>query len=110
MNIKRIDIERQEKWREWAGKIPELQLKEGWKIKVIPSFGGALVRFLISVDDASVSVYLDVNDSLGCVGQPYWEIHPLKDDVARFLMYETDDLINGIDESLKHQLANPSDN
>jgi len=88
------------KYKEWSHKIPSLKFPSDWKITIIPPFGGAMVRFMVTRDeypDQSVSVYLDCDDSLGCVGQPYWEIYPFKEDTYRFLMNETDDLMDGID-------------
>jgi len=102
--IERYTIESSERWTTWNKQIPDFELKEGWRLKVIAPFGGAMARFRINLGDASVSIYLDVDDSLGCVGEPYWEIYPYEGDVARFLMNETDDLIKGIDKSLSDQL------
>jgi len=79
--LKRCNIENEENWQLWHSRIPDIEFKEGWKIKPLAPFGGALVRFLVKLGDAHVSVYLDVNDSLGCVGRPYWEIYPYEDDV-----------------------------
>lgn len=103
--IERYTVESNEKWTEWNRKIPEIQLKDGWKLKILAPFGGAMARFRVGLGDASVSVYLDVDDSLGCVGEPYWEIYPYEDDVSRYLINETDDLVNGIDKSLSDQLV-----
>jgi hypothetical protein len=103
-SIERYTLESKEKWGFWNGKIPEIEFKQGWRVKVIAPFAGAFVRFKVALGDASVSVYLDVDDSLGGVGEPYWEIYPLKDHAARFLMANIDELIAGIDESLSDQL------
>jgi len=103
--VNRAEVEKHEKWNEWAAKIPDFELKAGWRLWIIPPSCGALVRFRINLGKVSTSVYLDVNDSLGCVGEPYWEVYPYDDgDVARVLMNDTDDLIKCIEESLASQL------
>ena len=68
----RIRYEMDRGWRKWRDKIPTLQFPDGWKVRIIPPFVGATVRFVAE----GISVYLDCHDSLGCVGEPYWEIHP----------------------------------
>lgn len=104
-SIERFTLEAKEQWTKWNKQIPEIKLKDGWKLIVLAPFGGAMARFRVNLGEASVSVYLDVDDSLGYVGEPYWEIYPFEDDVARYLIAETDNLINGIDKSLADQLV-----
>jgi len=88
-------------WDKWMKEIPLIPLKSGWKIRVIPPFGGAVVRFVVSKGDAEISVYLDCYDKIGCMGmKPYWEIHPSENgDCERFRMNEVDKLVDGIDRS-----------
>jgi hypothetical protein len=88
-------------WEKWGREIPYIPLKRGWKIKVTPPFGGAVVRFMVSKGDDYVSVYLDCYDKIGCMdNKPYWEIHPSEDgDCERFWMNEIDELVDGIDRS-----------
>lgn len=105
MNRERLEIENKEEWREWYYKIPNLKFKSEWEVRIIPPFGGALVRFMIFQGDNWVSVYLDVNDSLGCVGEPYWEVYPYEEDVQRVLINNTDELMKAIQESLDEQLT-----
>ena len=80
MSLDRYKIEKEEDWRGWIDKIPFLQFKEGWKVKVIPPFSGAMARFIVEHNGKSVSVYLDCDNSLGYfskqVGEPYWEVCP----------------------------------
>jgi len=84
--------------QEWSNKIPQLQFPPEWKIRIWPPMYGALIRFQVN---ARISVYLDVEDNLGCVGKPYWEIYPNDDgDTSRFLMEETDELLAGIASAL----------
>lgn len=101
--IKRFEIEDEEHWLSWCKEIPRIKFKEEWDVKVIPPFAGAMARFLVFKGDARVSVYLDVNDRLGCYGEPYWEVYPYKDDVQRCPMNDTPDLLWFIEESIKEQ-------
>jgi len=102
---KRAEVERQEKWREWIDKIPSINFPSDWRVKIIPPFGGALVRFSVATPTAKrVSVYLDVNDSLGYYGSPYWEIYPdAEDNNARFDINEIDQLIEAISKVKDHE-------
>ena len=102
--LDRCEVEKNEDWRLWNSKIPDIEFKEGWRVKPLAPFCGALVRFLVKLGDASVSVYLDVNDSLGCVGRPYWEVYPYHDDVVRIYMEDAEELVMFIDKSLTEQL------
>jgi len=95
----RCDVEKHEEWRRWCEEIPELQFPSSWNVKIIPPFGGAMVRFIIN---EKISVYLDCYDALGFMGEPYWEIYPYCDDTWRCPMNDTDDLIAHIDEALLH--------
>ncbi len=61
--------------REWVDDIPSLRFKEEWEVQIIPPFGGALIRFLVSANDKFLSVYLDGYNMLGGVrGETYWEV------------------------------------
>jgi hypothetical protein len=101
----RFSRELSEMQREWYQKIPHVPFKPSWDVRAAPPFGGALIRYRVSYKGCEVSIYLDVNDSLGSVGQPYWEIYPGSDgDVERFLLDETDDLAKGIAASIRRSL------
>lgn len=108
-SIERYAIEGQEDWRGWVDKIPALKFDADWKVKIIPGFAGALIRFLVLKGEARISVYLDVNNSLGyCCAEdgtplPYWEVYPYKDDTYRCGMDETDKLLRAIRSSIKRQ-------
>lgn len=109
----RINLEYRESWREWVEKIPYIPFKPDWEVAVIPPFSGALVRFRVrlrSDENATVSVYLDVDDNLGYMGKPYWEIYPYYGDTHRSLLDEIDDLVLKIDESLQHQTSEGAPN
>jgi hypothetical protein len=98
--IDRYTIESLEKWREWAGKIPAVSFDSDWKIKVIPPFGGAMARFVVYRGEKKASVYLDCNNALGYMENPYWEVYPVKGDAARCGMHDTDELVLLIRQSL----------
>jgi len=91
----------------WRKEIPAIKFPSDWEVKIIPGFGGAIVRFLVNVGDRGVSVYLDGYDLLGAVNAPYWEVYPCYDgyswDTARCLMHKVDELINIITQSLEDQ-------
>lgn len=98
--IDRCNIEADQDWRGWIGKIPAIQFDPGWKVQVIPPFAGALARFQVTVGDKTASVYLDGYEALGCFGEPYWEVYPVGDDVGRCAMAETDELLDLIRQSI----------
>jgi hypothetical protein len=88
--------------REWCNKIPYLPFKANWLVKVIPPFGFAVARFLVSEDGKnSVSIYLDCYDNLGYMGEPYWELYPYENgDTFRCKLNEVNELIEAISCSL----------
>lgn len=97
MDMRRWDVEADEKWREIAGEIPFIKFPADWTVAVIPPFAGALARFRVKLPDGrEKSIYLDFYDRLGYVGQPYWEIYPVLGDVERCLLNETDKLLAAI--------------
>lgn len=89
--------------RKWKNEIPYIKFPSDWEVKIIPPFAGATVRFLIRKDNATVSVYLDCYDHLGCVGQPYWEVYPHDKDTYRCFMNDTDMLLSAISRSIDEQ-------
>jgi hypothetical protein len=90
-------MEADEDWRGWIEKIPAVTFDPEWAVKVIPPFGGAMARFVVLSGPHRISVYLDVNESLGLWGgEPYWEAYPIADDVARFSLNDTDGLMAAI--------------
>ena len=75
----------------WRSRIPEIPMREGWYVKVLPPTMGALCRIRIN----GYSIYLDCYDILGFVGKPYWEIYD-GTDCTRFLLDETEELADFI--------------
>jgi len=91
-------------WRKWVREIPALGFPPEWKIRIIPPFLGALIRFVVVTEFGEISVYLDAYDNLGCMGmKPYWEIYPGETgDPVRFMMNETVELIEGIKKAIDY--------
>ena len=96
----RYDLEKREGWDTIARTVPSLNFKSEWDIKIIPPFAGAVARFRVLYKGKDLSVYLDSNDSLGCVGEPYWELYPYNGDTLRFLMNDTEELMAAIEEEI----------
>jgi len=90
-------------WDKWLKEIPSIEIPPNCRIRVIPPFGGAVVRFCVISEFGSVSVYLDCYEKLGCWEIPYWEIYPsADDDVERFAMEKTTELYDGIVRAINH--------
>lgn len=108
LEMKRCEIESQEKWRDVCKKMPSLHFKEEWEVKIIPPFGGALARFIIAHNNKYVSVYYDEYSRLGWMCDaydnpiPYFELYPnANDDVSRYYLNETEEMMKEIEELLK---------
>ena len=90
----------EERYRKHNNTAGLIEFPEGWKVKIIPPFGGAMGRFRVynSDESISVSVYMDFYDCLGYMGgKPYWEMYPNKeDDCSRFSMGEESEMIQEI--------------
>lgn len=99
---KRFAVEYAEKWKDLIKDIPAISFKSEWKIKIIPPFGGAIARFQVMRpnNEQSVSVYLDFYSRLGCMPEPYWEVYPINDDVARVDMNDVEGLLDLIEQSM----------
>jgi len=109
------EYEKQFETMRWVDEIPTINFKPDWDVKIIPPFGGAVVRFIVTKGKARVSVYLDCYDLIGIYGEPYWEIYPgyfytekdgdiVYEDTMRYDMKDTSGLIKGIEYSLEYQL------
>lgn len=91
---------------DWSRRIPKLTFHSSWEVKIIPPFGGAMVRFVAYKGDLQCSVYLDCHSNLGAVNEPYWEAYPFQEDTFRCMLDETEKLmfvlscvLNGIEVS-----------
>ena len=79
---------------------PTLSFPPHWNVQLMPSFGGALTRFLV---DEHVSVYFDIDNSLGHMRGPYWEIYPTEyDETERFMVGEEEQMIAAINRILDY--------
>ena len=52
-------------YEKWKKELPFFHFDEKWKVKIIPPFAGAVIRFFINYKDKNVSVYFDPDSSLG---------------------------------------------
>ena len=85
--------------RKWTEKVKNVKYPDDWKITPIPSFGGAVLRFLVN---DRVSVYLDCYEQLGCMGEPYWEIYPNSAGTnERFVLGHEKEMIKSINKVLE---------
>ncbi len=99
--VQRYDVEHNQKWGEEIEHIPYLQFQSEWKVKVIPPFGDAVVRFQVQLPCGTLkSIYLDSRGSLGSFGypneEPYWEVYPYYGDVGRCARADTEQLLSMI--------------
>ena len=106
---KQYQVEDIFEWRKWAGEIPYLKFPRTWLVKVVPPYAGAITRFHVTTEKIEalnvnpISVYLDAYQTLGFwpTDEPYWEIYPYKDDISRYAMSDTKNLIKDIGKALK---------
>lgn len=90
-------------WDKWRDEIPQLSFHSNWLIRIVPPFGGAIIRFRVSTSENptnDISVYLDCYDNLGSNGAPYWEIYPFDEDTFRCAMHDTESLLKHISLAL----------
>lgn len=100
--VQRLNAEKDQEWSKWRKEIPYIDFPSDWKVKVIPPFAGAIVRFMVKdANDEWISVYLDCYDVLGCFGRPYWEAYPINDDTYRVPIEDVDALIECMQQEFK---------
>lgn len=95
-----MDYHQEYELNKWAEKMPKLKFKDHWEVKILPPFGGAIIRFHLETDYGFVSVYFDAYDRLGFMGEPYWEVYD-GDDIERFLLDEHEEMMEYINGVLK---------
>ena len=92
--------------RAWGSKIPALHFEKEWNVKIIPPFGGAVIRFYISYNNKNVSVYFDGYSELGHMVDendepiPYFEYYD-GEDCHRYYIDESEDMMNDIKKFLE---------
>lgn len=89
--------------------MPVFNYPQDWDIKILPSFTNAFYRFQVVKNNKKVSVCLDIDDCLGYMGQPYFEIYllgqPFDSDgpsPERFYTNETDKMFKAIEKLLNN--------
>lgn len=100
--IQRLQIERDEKWKDIVREMPSLRFPKKWRVTINPPFAGAIVRFVVEYKGKYVSVYADFYDKLGIVGEPYWEIYPYEGDNYRCKLKDTNKLLDAIEHTLEN--------
>lgn len=98
-------IEIAEDWTTWATRIPTFAIPEGVQVKLQPPYMCAMVRVHLEANGRSASIYLDVSDTLGTMGEPYWELFD-GGECHRFLMGEVSELEQCIRETLGSDALN----
>ncbi len=107
-NFPIVPMDLQNLWRERRELIPTLSFPSAWRVRILPPFAGATVRFEVQRDEDHkwISVYLDFDHALGYYGalhapEPYWEIYPAADgSTARFGLNDGEALLGAIALSL----------
>ena len=67
--------------KKWMRELPVLHFEKEWDVKIIPPFGGAVIRFWINHNNKHVSIYFDAYSELGLVRDenenpiPYFEYY-----------------------------------
>ena len=93
------DYHRVQESKKWMREIPVLHFEKEWDVRIVPPFGGAVIRFWIWHNNKKVSVYFDAYDELGFVGEPYFEYYDGKD-CYRYLMNESEQMMEDIKNHL----------
>lgn len=84
-----------QEYRKWMKEIPAFHFEKEWNVKIIPPFGGAIIRFHITHNDKFVSVYFDAYDRLGFMNKPYFEFYD-GDECYRYLLNESEKMMEDI--------------
>lgn len=71
----RRTVEKGERWRAIMDDIPALSFPVDAKVKIIPPFNGATVRFTVERGDAFVSVFADFYGALTTTNEPCWSMY-----------------------------------
>ena len=101
------DCERLQEYRKWRTKIPPLHFEKEWSVRIIPPFGGALIRFAIDYNSKHISVYFDGYSELAWMCDkndnpiPYFEYFD-GEEAHRYFMNETEQMMADIKEFLNN--------
>ena len=105
--LMRVKVEQEYHYREWSNKLQALHFDKEWDVKIIPPFGGAIIRFTISHNKKGVSVYFDAYSELGWMYDdkeepiPYFEYYD-GDDTYRYTLDEADQMMEDIRKFLNN--------
>ena len=92
--------------RKWGSIIPALHFEKEWDVKIIPPFGGAVIRFCIGYNDKHVSVYFDGYSELGLMYDdegnpiPYFEYYD-GEDCHRYYIDGSEEMMSDIKNFLE---------
>jgi hypothetical protein len=110
LRSRRYEVEHAQRWQDEVARLPWIQFPSDWKVKLIPPYGDAVVRFLVTLPDGKEkSVYHDSRASLGLYfgdGDepiPYWEVYPVNGDIGRCGTGEVELLLEMIAEGSEEQ-------
>lgn len=101
-------VSRDMEWYKWVEEIPYVEWPQGWQVKAVPPFSGAVIRYLVRRGDTPtgrrVSVYLDCYAILGATLDPYWEVYPGHEDgeINRCTMPDINKLLEQIETGLDY--------
>lgn len=93
--------EKLQECREWGAKLPSFNFEKEWNVKIIPPFGGAVIRFCIEHNGKNVSVYFDGYSELGWVMDdqdnpiPYFEYYD-GEECYRYYINESEKMMDDI--------------
>jgi len=93
--LSRHKIEKEEKWDEYNTAMPFIPVLEDWEIRILPPFGGALMRFQLQKGKRHFSIYFDATGALGIMTSPYWEVYPM-------ILKEVDENGNPIEDTMRY--------
>ena len=94
--------------RKWINELPVFHFEKEWDVKIIPPFGGAVIRFYINYNDKHVSVYFDAYSQLGWMVDenknpiPYFEYYDGEKYCYRYRMNEIDKMMKDIKNFLNN--------
>ena len=100
--------EKLQECRKWGSEIPALHFEKEWDVKIIPPFGGAVIRFHISYNNKNVSVYFDGYSELGYVVDendepiPYFEYYD-GEECYRYYIDESEQMMADIKRFLESE-------
>lgn len=96
-----LKCEELQEYAKWMRVISVLHFEKEWDVKIIPPFGGAVIRFWIDYNNKHVSVYLDAYSELGCMIDengndiPYFEYYN-GEDCCRYYINESEKMMEDI--------------